>query len=126
MSGYVSLGPVMYNTLHSIAPASGSISSRPDSVPGGGRSTVDASQVLALMLVEDLFSRLSGIYHLKSCQKPLHADVTDIGAVSMAASELVKCMTVTLASRGRESSSDNTHIQLSNRLATVNMQLLQC
>ena len=35
ISGYVSLGPVMYNTLHSIAPGSGSISSRPDRVPGG-------------------------------------------------------------------------------------------
>ena len=35
----------------------------------------------------------------------------------MVASELVERMTVTLASTGRE---DNTHIQLPNRLATIN------
>ena len=46
-------------------------------------------------------------------------DVTDTAAVSMAASELVECMTVTVASTGRESNSDNTHIQLPNWLATV-------
>ena len=47
-------------------------------------------------------------------------DVTDTGAVGIAASKLVECMTVTLASTGRESNSDNTHIQLPNWLATVN------
>ena len=45
--------------------------------------------------------------------------VIDTGAVSIAASELVERMTVTLASSGRESNSDNTHIQLPNRLATT-------
>ena len=46
-------------------------------------------------------------------------DVTDTDAVSMAASELVERMTLTLVSSRRESNDDNTHIQLSNRLATV-------
>ena len=68
---YVSLGPVMCNTLHSIAPGSGSICSWPDRV-WGVRSTVNASLVLALVLLEDIFSSLSSICPLlKSCQQPL-------------------------------------------------------
>ena len=46
-------------------------------------------------------------------------DVTDTAAVNMAASKLVEIVTVTLASSGQESNSDNMHIQLPNRLATV-------
>ena len=67
--GYVSLSPIMYNTLHSITPVVGVYQLVDRQGPGGEvRSTVDAFQLLTLVLLEDLFSSLSGIWHLlKSC-----------------------------------------------------------
>ena len=110
----------MYNTLHSIAPGSGSICSWPERVPEG-REYCGCFSGTRSGVTGRPFSRLSGIYHLlKSCQQHYFTDVTDTPAVSMAMSELVERMTVTLASSGHESNSDNIHIQLPNWLASVN------
>ena len=83
---------------------------------------MNASQVhvLALVSLEDLFQQL--IRYLPSSQimSVGFTDITDAGTASMAASELVECVTVTQASSRQKSNSDSTHVQLPEWLATVN------
>ena len=111
ISGYLTLGPAMYNTLLCrVSSACG-----PMRVPRV-ESAMDASQVLTLVLLEDLFQQV--IRYLSSSQ--IMSACNRCWRCKHSGKQVVEYMTMTLALSGWESNSDSTHVQLPERLAIVN------